>query len=320
MIDEDQDSIDSSFQNTKQIKWRDGAPAPVQLVPYSALYLNGLVYVGGHSMEISNAYKIYMFDLIKNSWLSSSIKTPYCSFAMVAMHNKLLIVGGTKRVKLFRRIKCTKKVLVLDETSCQWKAYSQMNTPRSGATAVGHKEMLIVTGGLCHRTSKIFSSTEVLDTTTSQWFSCSDLPLPHHYLQSVVVDNTLYLLGGVNQDGSSPQVFTAALDSLSCDHQLNWRPMTDTLWCFSSVVNLHGQILVIGGCRSKKDPLHTSNIYRLNKVTGTWEVTSQLPNARGAPAAVTISNDTIVIIGGTEMGHDLLQGNMTKTVWIGTME
>ena len=304
----------------KQIKWRDGAPAPVKLVPYSTLHLNGLVYVGGHGAKISTAYRIYVFDPVSNSWLSSFIKTPYCSFAMATLHNKLITVGGTTRVKWLTRIKCTNKVLILDESSHQWKDYSEMSTPRSGATAVSHNELLIVTGGWYHGVPKIFSSTEVLDTTTGQWFSCGDLPQPHLCLQSVVVGNSLYLLGGVNQDGSSPQVFTATLDTLSCDRQLNWRSIPDTIWCFSSAVNVHNQLLVIGGRRNKVDALHTSNIYALNKVTATWEVISQLPCARGAPAAVTVSGDTLVIIGGTKMKHGKPRGNFTKTVWIGTVE
>ena len=306
----------------KRINWRDGTAMQVKLLPNSALYFNGLVYVGGHSTKMHTAYRIYVFDPVNDSWMSS-FKTPYSFFAMTTIHDKLITVGGTTRVKWFRHLQCTNKLLVLDERSYQWQDYSQMNTPRSGPTAVSHKNMLIVTGGICHETSMVLCSTEVLDTTTGQWFSCSDLPQPHLCLQSVVVDNTLYLLGGAKKDGSSPQVFTAALDSLSTDHQLSWESMADTIWCFSSVVNVRDQILVIGGHRNKIDPLHTSNIYRLNKVTGAWEVVSQLPNARGAPAAVTVSDDTIVIIGGTKMRHGkckLRETDMAETVWIGSVE
>ena len=219
-----QEVINPDTQNMipiKKIKWREGTPAPMKLVPYSALHLNGLIYVGGHRTKISTAYRIHVFDPVKDLWLSSFIKTPYCSFAMVGLHDKLVTVGGTTQVKWLTRIKCTNRILILDEASCEWKEYSQMSIPRSGATAVTHKEMLIVTDGWCHRSSKIFSSTEVLDTATGKWFSCGDLPQPHLCLQSAVVDNSLYLLGGANQDGSSPQVFTAPLDPLSRNHQLS---------------------------------------------------------------------------------------------------
>lgn len=311
-------SHDKSMKQIKKIKWHDGAPAPVKLVPYGAIYHNGLVYVGGHGAEIDTAYRLYVFDPVNNLWRSSII-TSYCSFGMATLHNKLITVGGTTRGKWFTRIKSTNKILVLDERTNHWKDYSQMITTRSGASVVSHKEMLIITGGWCCHDSKILSSTEVLDSSTNQWFSCSDLPQPHHFLQPVVVDNSLYLLGGGNQDGASPLVFVASLDTLS-QHQLNWRMIQDTTWCFPSVANVRNQLLVIGGRRSKMDGLHTSNIYKLNKVTGAWEVISQLPQARGAASAVTISDDTIVVIGGTKMKQKKRQRKLTKTVWIGTVE
>ena len=68
------------------------------------------------------------------------------------------------------------------------------------------------------------------------------------------------------------------------------------------------------------DALHTSNIYALNKVTGAWKVISQLPHAKGAPSAVTVSDNKIVVIGGTKMTDNKSRGTLTKTVWIGTIE
>ena len=291
----------------------------MKLVPYSGVCHNGLVYVGGHGTKVKAAYRIYVFDPVNNSWRSSFIITPYCTFTMTSFQNELITVGGTTQGTWFTRIKSTNKVLVLDETTNNWKDYTQMSTARSGASVVGHKEMLIVTGGWSCQNSKILSSTEVFDSSTDQWFSCADLPQPHLLLQSVVINNSLYLLGGANQDGASPLVFTASLDTL-CQRQLSWRAMQDTAWCFSGVVSVRNQLLVIGGCRSKMDVLHTSNIYKLNKASGTWEVISQLPQARGAVSAVTVSDDTIVIIGGTKMEQKKRQRKLTKTVWIGTVE
>ena len=307
------------MKQIKKIKWDDGAPAPMELAPYSGVYHNGLVYIGGHGTKVKASYRIYVFDPVNNSWRSSFITTPYCTFTMTSFQNKLITVGGTTRGKWSTRVRSTNKVLVLDETTNIWKYYTEMSTVRSGASVVGHKEMLIVTGGWHCHSSKILSSTEVFDSSTDQWFSCAGLPQPHLLLQSVVVDNSLYLLGGANQDGASPQVFTASLDTLS-QHQLSWRAMQDTAWCFSSVVSVRNQLLVIGGCRSIMDVLHTSNIYKLNKATGAWEVISQLLQARGAVSAVIVSDDTIVIIGGTKMEQKKRQRKLTKTVWIGTVE
>jgi len=53
----------------------------------------------------------------------------------------------------------------------------------------------------------------------------------------VIVDNILYLLGGINKDNdASPVVFTAPLDTLS--KQLKWNTYQDTPWCKSTAVSI----------------------------------------------------------------------------------
>ena len=100
------------------------------------------------------------------------------------------------------------------------KNYTNMTTARSTATASGHQGMLIIIGGIDDKYNKL-SSTKLFDSTNGQWYTCSDLPQPHSWLQSVIVDNILYLLGGVSKDGSASAVITTLLDNLS-RHQLKW--------------------------------------------------------------------------------------------------
>ena len=75
------------------IKWEEGAPAPVRCAGHTAVWLNGLVYVGGGwKTEVMPSYIINCYDPVNNSW--SSINTPYCFCAMTTLNNKLLIAGG----------------------------------------------------------------------------------------------------------------------------------------------------------------------------------------------------------------------------------
>ena len=79
------------------IKWEEGAPAPVGCAGHTAVWLNGLVYVGG-GLETGGkgSHAINCYDPVNNSW-SSPIYTPYCMFAMTTVNNKLLIAGGEDR-------------------------------------------------------------------------------------------------------------------------------------------------------------------------------------------------------------------------------
>ena len=291
------------------IKWEEGAAAPVGCYRHTAVWLNGLVYVGGGIETGWNAsYIINCYDPVNNSW-HSSINTPYCFFTMTTLNNKLVTAGGQSKSNKKR----TNQILTMN--AGQVKNYTKMITARSWATAAGHQGMLIITGGEDDM-DKILSSTELYDTNNGQWYKCDDLPQPHYVLQSVIVDNILYLLGGMNKDGDSPAVFTAPLDTLS-RHQLKWSTNQDTPWCRSAPVSVNGtHLLIVGGSkRIGNEVTSTSDIYKLNKITHNWEAIGHIPSARSITAAVSTADNRVIVIGGV---ND--KGERTNTVWIGSCE
>ena len=276
------------------------------------MWLNGLVYVGGgYECEVVLPFQlpscnINCYDTDNKSW-RSPINTSYGDFAMTTLKNKLHIAGGRDKSNIR-----TNQVLTVD--AGQLENYTRMTTARSHATATGHQRMLIITGGVDDK-GKRLSSTELFDSNNGQWYICSDLPQPHYYLHSVIVDNILYLLGGINKDGASPAVFNAPLDTLS-RHQLNWKACQDTPWCQSAPVHVHGtHLLIVGGCKGIRDRYTTtSDVYKLNKLSHSWEAIGHIPLARTSAAAVSTADKVIVIGGQNDKNRN------TNTVWIGSCE
>ena len=135
------------FSGPVSIKWEEGAPAPVSCCRQTAVWLNGVVYVGG-GLEVGrkDSYTISCYDPVNNSW-SSTINSPYCSFAMTTLSNKLLIVGGRNK-----SVKRTNQILTMDVGHL--KNYTKMITARSLATADGHQGMLIITQGAMMKRTK----------------------------------------------------------------------------------------------------------------------------------------------------------------------
>ena len=288
------------------IKWEEGAPAPVGRHRHTAVWLNGLIYVGGgyETGVFKPSYIINCYNPINNSW-NSSINTSYSHFAMTAFNNKLVTAGG--RDKNGNR---TNETLILD--GGQLKNYTKMIIARSHATAAGHQEVLIIIGGEDDRKKRL-PSTELFDSNNGQWYKCSDLPQPQSELKSMIIDNILYILGGYNKDGfPSPAVFTATLDTLS-RHQLKWNTHQDTPCCFSAPVSVNGtDLLIVGGF---KEDIFTSDIHRLNKISHSWEAIGHMPSVRIRSAAVSTADNRVIIIGGrNDEGWD------TNTVWIGSCE
>ena len=286
------------------IKWEEGAPVPVGHYNHTAVWLNGLVYVGGGIETGGGAsYIINRYDPVNDSW-SSSINSPYSHFAMTTLNGKLITAGGEDK-----NGQITNQILTMS-ADCL-KTYAKMIKVRSHATAAGYQGMLIIAGGWDEKYKRL-SSTELFDSNNGQWYKCTDIPQPYYWLQSVIVGNILYLLSGFNKDGySSPAVFTASLDTLSA-HQLKWNTHQDTPWRLSAPVNLNGlKLLVVGGGKST----YTSKIYKFNKVTNNWEAIGHLPSPRSRAAVVSTANNRIIAIGGWDDKRVV-----TNTVWIGSFE
>ena len=263
---------------------------------------------GGYETGWNRSYIINCYDPVNNLW-SSSINTTYCLFAMTTLINKLVTAGGWDRSD-----KQTTQVLILD--AGQLKNYTKMVTARSCATAAGHQGMLIITGGRDDK-YKTLSSTELYDSNNGQWYKCSNLPQPHCWLKSVIVDNILYVLGGINKDDNySPAVFTAPLDTLST-HQLKWNTHQDTPGGCSVPVSVNGtHLLIVEGYKSiGGKATFTSDIHKLNKVSHSWEAIGHIPSMRYESAAVSTADNRVIVIGGVNDKNEA-----TKTVWIGSCE
>ncbi|XP_065916215.1 uncharacterized protein [Dysidea avara] len=298
------------FSGPVNIKWQHGAPAPVKGWDHTGVLCDGKAYIGGGwDNTFSPLCRIYVYNPVNNSWSPSPINTTYGFFAMTTLNNQLITAGGEDR-----SYKVTNKIFSLDGNHL--KEYTRMITPRYYATAASHQGTLVITGGKDDQRRKL-ATTELFDSTTGQWYTTSDLPLPHYWLQSVIVDNTLYLLGGYNQDGNySPAVFTAPLDTLS-SHQLKWSSQQDTPWCCSAPVSIQGRhLLTVGGWKKTgSDYVYTSDIKMFNKVSHSWEAIGHIPSARSGPAVVSVADNKIVVVGGYDD-----KGQFTNTVWIGSCE
>ena len=286
-------------------KWEEGTPAPVGRSGHTAVWLNGLVYVGGgyESGIMKASYTIDRYNPVSNQW-NSSVNVPYGFFAMTTIDNKLVIAGG--QGSFFIK---TNKIITLE--AGQLRNYTKMIIARTWATAAGYQGMLIITGGKDDK-GNILSSTELFDCKNGQWHNCSDLPMPHYSLRSIIVDNILYLLGGFNKHSPSSEVFTSPLDTLST-HQLMWNTHQDTPWCASTPVSINGtHLLIVGGYKNGK---YTSDIHKLNKVSHSWEAIGHIPSARRLSAAVSTVDNRVIVIGGANK-----KGEVTNTVWIGSCE
>lgn len=287
------------------------------------MLLHGLVYVGSGSEEKgakkAGSYNLHVYNPETNEW-GPSITTPCCDFAMTVVKDELAIAGGATT-----KDEVLSDVSFLDVATGQWNLYSKMHNARYSATAVGYQTMLIVVGGVMPTKGwilkRIFSgywnvqpNTELLDITTKQWYTCNSIPLPHTQLKAVIVNNTLYLLGGADSDlKPSPRVFGASLDDTITTHELNWQCLADIPLCYSTPVVYNEYLLTVGGTQQSDGTL-SCEVRALNPLTALWKRIASLPAATRLQAAVSVGNK-LIVIGGTTRDK-----RFCDAVWTGVFE
>ncbi|XP_065905475.1 uncharacterized protein [Dysidea avara] len=299
-------TIPDLFSGPVNIKWEEGAPAPMARYAHNAVSYNGAIYVGSGVNDYDEpAYAIDIYHPDTNKW-DSTIETPNSYFATAVLMDKLLIVGG-----LTRDYKVTNRVFVLE--SGQWKDYTEMPTARAAAAAVSHQSMLIVVGGSDDESG--VSTTEILDGSTRQWFKCDDLPEPLATVQSVIVGDMIYVLGGTNQDvAPSTAVYAASLDTLS-SHQLKWQRLKDTPWGELAAVGLNSKYLLALGL--EEDKREALEVITLNSAATSWIHTSTIPTTV-VLAAAACDDSKLVLIGGKISGEWEIE--VLNKVWIGQFQ
>ena len=303
-------TIPDLLSGSVNIKW-EGAPAPVATALHTVVLYNGAIYVGGGKcVNNDDDYKINIYHPDANRW-DDVIDTPHAGFAMTVLVDKLIIVGGIVGTSL----KPTNELLTLQ--GGHWEDYSQMPTARAAASAVSHQSMMIVMGGRDdnEHTAHVVSTTELLDSTTGQWFKCNDLPQPLCWLQSVIVGGLLYTLGGADANKKySKAVYAAPLHALS-NRQLKWQQLADTPWEGSTAVSVNNKYLLAVGGAAGHDTLCVLKTEKGSLITSTsWESIGTLPKLHRGTSAVSLGNQ-IIVIGGVDEKAD-----NHKTVTIGTFQ
>ena len=91
------------------IKWEEGAPTSVDCCDHQAVWLNGLVYLGGGFDTEWSLHIIYCYNPVSDLWSSPINTDPSHYFAMTTLNNKLLIAGGQDQYG-----KKTSQILLMD--------------------------------------------------------------------------------------------------------------------------------------------------------------------------------------------------------------
>ena len=293
--------------------WREGKNAPEKMYRGAAVVHGNTAFFRPGS---SNKVYSYQNILRKEQW-SQLPDNPNWNCGLSVIDGLLTSVGGDNN-------DYTNTLLSLtgDGIRKQWsEIFPPMPTPRRSVACITTEQSLVVAGG---SGSGDLDIVEVMNINTKQWTTVSPLPQKQSQLSATVCGDTLYLAGGIGSgykssggwikssfiSTPSKSVYTCSLtDLLTSSNSLGsktqqtlfqsqnvWKEISSLPVGQSTLASFNGQLLAIGGWDDSWN--YSTNVYRYDSHTNSWNVISQMKNKRSSCLAVTLHEDHLIVVGG----------------------
>ena len=297
-----QDNSQQKLRPPLTVNWTRGKDMPIKMSERPlCIVIEGCAYIhGGYTVSSLDPTHctVIKLDLQRNDWT----KLPQYNanyFAMTSLANQLVLVGGYDPVTR----KATNRITLF--TTRRWiNPYPPMNTARWSSTAVCFNNYIIVAGG--HGDGTYTSSVELLDVEARRWYTAESLLNPRNGMNSTVVGNTLYLMGGYD-DGYTNVVHMVDLNELITKAVFKeaiptlWQVISDTPLKRSAPLNVRGSLLAVGGRDGHLKP-PSSSIHLYQPDTRKWVKVGDLPTAFYNWACSVLPSGDVIVAGDPDLG------------------
>ena len=269
-----------------KVRWRKGTDAP-------QIMWRGAAVVHGSTAYFTpcNSHKVYSYENVSgNEKWSRLPDNPFENCGLTVIDGLLTSVGGSLSNELLS--------LRGEGESKGWcNIFPPMPTGRNCVACITTKEALVVAGGDTGVFSLKSDNVEVMNINTKQWSVASPLPKKCTSPSATICEDSLYLVGGL-LSAAPKSVFTCSLPCLiSSDSQSHnvWREISSLPVKVSTLASFGGDLLAIGGC---DDSTTTSDVFKYDSNTDTWNIINQMSEKRYHCLAVTLPGEILVVVGG----------------------
>lgn len=236
-----------------------------------------------------NSQRVYSFHYQTMQWSTLS-KCPCAESTLTSVNCQLTTVGG------LHQYTSTNKLFTYRDG--KWiEQYPPMHIKRIQAAVISLSTVLVVMGG--KGGVYYLKSTEVLDLTTSQWCTTSQLPYGIYNASActVLCGEILFILGGIT-DSNDYSAASCQLRDLVQSSQSSrvWYSISDLPVKLATCVSLQGQLLAVGGIA--KHDKKSNAIYKYDHDTNIWTASSTIAAVKSECFATVLPDDSLLIVGG----------------------
>jgi hypothetical protein len=231
-----------------------------------------------------------------DSWVSKEpMPTARTSLGAAEVNGKIYTIGG------FTDLNNTEEYDPITDT---WTIKAAMPTPRFSFAIVAYQSKIYCIGGLVGRgapfSSSVTGAIEVYDSATDAWEIKSPMPTPRANFEANVVNDQIYLIGGIT-GGPNSAVSTNQVYDPTSEKWETKQSMPYPVASFSSTV-VGNKIYVLGGQGNSDNPrnLNVTQIY--DSTTDSWTIGTPMQTTVQNSAACTLTDPLgsarIYLVGG----------------------
>ena len=153
------------------------------------------------------------------------------------------------------------------------------------------------------------ATVEILDTSSSQWYTAQSLPVGCESMASVVLSDKLYLIGGKHLYSSSNKVFSVSFPAFIAHTTSRrtpttrnpaavptWEILSGTPMWKSAFLATQNSLLALGGRDGKGDPGSSIHIY--DPVSKVWAKVGDMPVRRSSSTCLMLNSGELLVLGG----------------------
>lgn len=260
------------------------------------VYKDKVWIIGGKNQKGLSITTVDCYDLIKNEWLPDDSELLHARYnASAAVYDdKIFVIGGYNQRQILNSVEC------YDPKDKKWIELAPLLNQREGANAVVFNDTLLVIGGRSDTAifPKILDSIEFWDSSVLKWKEHPTWRLEHArvLMQSVVVDNYIYTLGGQFIDSELDFVERFGLNGEAESRS----PLNIPRFYFSAV-KIENLIYVLGGVRLGEFEAITDTIeYYATSYDRWYALDVYMKRPRAGLSAVSYQNN-IYAFGGMDI-------------------
>jgi N-acetylneuraminic acid mutarotase len=256
-----------------------------------------MLYAAGGITSSSATSAVEKYNIRNGTWTrSTSMPRKKSHFALVTTGDALYSIGGYDGSKRLTSID------IFHPEGESWSEGPSMFTAKSDFGAVWDgKRSIYLIGGYTAESQDV-AAVEILDTQTRMWRKGPKLQQKRSYVQSAILDNAIYAVGG-----AVGNTRLASVEMLQLVNKGEKHHQQHSSWVYVANLNvarsrpgvaaLNGKLYAVGGYNGSE---HLSSVECYDPSLDRWQLIEPMASPRNSPAVAVQRGERLYVAG----GHD----------------